>query len=194
MSDWQEPNPYEVPEPPPGGYAASYGSPTAPTDRHGRPLAEWWKRLVALLIDTFVLAVPIGILFVALMASSGAFDPDSFDPETGTLTRDVSPGPLFLAYGIAFLVPFVYYTVLNGGERGQTLGKMAMRIQVRDEEAGVPIGYGRALVRQLMTAVLGFACGLGTLLDGLFPLWDAKRQALHDKVAKSVVVDAPAST
>jgi uncharacterized RDD family membrane protein YckC len=30
--------------------------------------------------------------------------------------------------------------------------------------------------------------GLFTLLDGLWPLWDRARQALHDKIAGSVVV------
>jgi uncharacterized RDD family membrane protein YckC len=28
-----------------------------------------------------------------------------------------------------------------------------------------------------------------SLLDGLWPLWDDKRQALHDKVAKTQVVE-----
>lgn len=30
--------------------------------------------------------------------------------------------------------------------------------------------------------------GLFALLDGLWPLWDPGRQALHDKVAGSVVI------
>jgi len=33
-----------------------------------------------------------------------------------------------------------------------------------------------------------FFFGLFTLLDGLWPLWDPNRQALHDKIAGSVVV------
>ena len=79
--------------------------------------------------------------------------------------------------------------MLNGGPKGQTVGKMALRIQVRDIDTGGPIGYGRGLGRQLMIYVFALACGIGLLLDYLSPLWDKKRQAWHDKVVRSVVVD-----
>ncbi len=36
--------------------------------------------------------------------------------------------------------------------------------------------------------VLGSLLGLYPLLDVLWPLWDDKKQALHDKVAKTNVV------
>jgi uncharacterized RDD family membrane protein YckC len=80
---------------------------------------------------------------------------------------------------------------MNGSEKGQTVGKMVMKIQVRDENTGGPIGYGKAALRTLVYLVLAaFTCGVGGLLDGLWPLWDPKRQALHDKPANSLVVDA----
>ena len=55
---------------------------------------------------------------------------------------------------------------------------------------GGSIGVERAGLRfvtvGLYRIVLFF--GLFTLLDGLWPLWDPRRQALHDKIAGSVVV------
>ena len=72
---------------------------------------------------------------------------------------------------------------------------------VREGSLGV-LGYGRVLGRAvvegvfrligLLFFVLGliwfFVLGLIWLLDMLFPLWDGKRQNLHDKVAGSVVL------
>ena len=56
------------------------------------------------------------------------------------------------------------------------------------------LGYGRALARAVFEGVLRlinllfFLLGLVWVLDMLFPLWDKKRQTLHDKVAGSVVL------
>ena len=41
-----------------------------------------------------------------------------------------------------------------------------------------------------MVPFLGFLGGIFSLLNVLWPLWDDKNQALHDKVAKTNVVRA----
>jgi uncharacterized RDD family membrane protein YckC len=154
----------------------------------GRPLAEWWKRAVAAIIDALVLGVPAyAIMF---LFGLGVANEAEIDPVTG----EIEGGGGFLAgFFIAMLVIAVisvlYSVLLNGGEKGQTVGKMAMKIQVRDEATGGPIGYGKAFLRWLVTQALGFLCGIGSLLDLLFPLWDPKRQTLHDKAASSLVID-----
>jgi len=96
-----------------------------------------------------------------------------------------------LLTGVANLV---YVTILTGGRRGQTVGMMAVGIRlVRDGALGV-VGYGRvfgrALVEQVFRLLLSATLVLGVvwLLDMLFPLWDKKRQTLHDKIAKTVVL------
>lgn len=68
---------------------------------------------------------------------------------------------------------------------------MAMKIAVKDANTGGPIGYGRALARWLVASVLWVAFYLPGLIDVLFPLWDPKRQTLHDKAVGSVVVKVP---
>lgn len=157
----------------------------------GRPLAEWWKRLVALIIDWIVVSVPVGIILTVLVA--GAFSQTTFDPETGEITGGEGAffGSVFGGYGVALLIPFLYQWLMNGSSKGQTLGKMALKIQVRDATTGGPIGMGRSLLREIVRYGLSaVTCGIGWLLDGLWPLWDNKRQTLHDKAASSVVVDA----
>ena len=57
-------------------------------------------------------------------------------------------------------------------------------------------GYnaGMGIVRWLIPAVIGFIPCIGFIffiVDLLFPLWDAKKQTLHDKAVKSVVIVVP---
>jgi uncharacterized RDD family membrane protein YckC len=164
--------------PPPGYGGSPYGVALPPMTVFGQMASAWWKRAVALIIDSLVLAVPLNLLTALL----GGFEARTVDGETQFNVE----GPGFV---ISIAVAILYYTLLNGGPKGQTVGKMALRIQVRDIDTGGPIGYGRGLGRQLIIYVFALACGIGLLLDYLSPLWDKKRQAWHDKVVRSVVVD-----
>ena len=171
----QDPPPPSFDAPPPVGGpppAAPFGAyvpqqvSARPLSAFGRPLADWWKRLVALIIDGIVLGVVADL--IGLVLGFHRFTLVVFDVALG----------------------FVYYGVLNGSNRGQTVGKMALRIQVRSETGG-PLGIGAGFVRYAVVFVLTLLCGIPELLDGLWPLWDKQRQTWHDKVVKSVVVDAP---
>jgi uncharacterized RDD family membrane protein YckC len=133
---------------------------------------------VALIIDTIVLTVPLSIVSGIV----GGIETTTVDGEARVEMR----GPGFL---ITIVAVVLYYALLNGGTKGQTVGKMLMRIQVRDIETGGPIGFGRGLGRQLILYVFALACVIPLLLDYLSPLWDQKRQAWHDKLVRSVVVD-----
>jgi uncharacterized RDD family membrane protein YckC len=140
-----------------------------------RDYAGWWSRVGALLIDTLLLAVPFVAIIVAVAATADEND-------------DAAWGLAGVAYLLSFVVPFVYFTFMHGGERGQTIGKRATGIRVVDKDGG-RLGHGRALGRYAFMFVLGiFAVPL--LLDYLWPLWDDKNQALHDKVVNSLVVRA----
>jgi uncharacterized RDD family membrane protein YckC len=160
----------------------------------GRPLAEWWKRLVAYLLDGLIVGIPASILMVIIGVGAFAGSDIECDPVTGVCTGDTTGfvAAYLGSYLVTGILLFAYLTFLNGGEKGQTVGKMVMKIQVRDEATGGPIGYGKAALRTFVYLVLAaFTCGIGGLLDGLWPLWDPKRQAIHDKPAGSLVVDAP---
>jgi uncharacterized RDD family membrane protein YckC len=100
-------------------------------------------------------------------------------------------GALVLGYVASLVLPFVYFTVLNRNERGQTWGKRAAGIRVVDERTGGPIGYGRAFGRYGVIVLLGILV-LPWILDFLWPVWDNKNQAWHDKAVGSVVVKAKA--
>jgi uncharacterized RDD family membrane protein YckC len=145
-----------------------------PSPRH--EFASWGRRVGAYLLDTLVIVVPF-IAIVAVALATG--DPDD--------ENDSSWVVVGFAYLLTVVAPFVYFTLMHGRERGQTLGKRWVGIRVAEDATGASIGYGRAFGRYAITFVFGLFI-LPLLLDYLWPLWDQKNQALHDKVVGSVVV------
>jgi uncharacterized RDD family membrane protein YckC len=148
---------------------------TAAPDEVAHELASWGSRVAAYLLDTLILLVPLLLFFVVVAAA----DPGD---------TSAAWGALGLVYLASFVLPFAYYTVLHGNERGQTFGKRALGIRVVDQNGG-SIGYGRAFGRYAIIVLFGFLL-LPILLDYLWPLWDKRNQALHDKVVSSLVVRA----
>jgi uncharacterized RDD family membrane protein YckC len=137
---------------------------TAP-EVEGVVLAEWWRRFAGLIVDFAVLWLP-----------------------TWAVTRSMDR-PVRLI--VSIVVGVVYFALLNGGEKGQTLGKMVWGTRARDAATGGPIGPAKAAVRYLVPSLLSIVTfGLIWLPDGLWLFWDRRRQTLHDKVAGSVVVNA----
>jgi len=100
------------------------------------PRANFGQRLVAIIIDGIVVAIPVVILYV-------------ISKPLGIIAAIV------LGWG--------YAIYLEGSPSGQTVGKKAMGIRVIDFSSGGPIGYGRAFVRQLARILSGAPCYLGYL-------------------------------
>jgi uncharacterized RDD family membrane protein YckC len=157
--------------------AAEREAAAGPPDER-RDYAGWGRRVGAYLLDTLVLVIPlIAIVVIALAAGN----PDD--------ENDSSWAAIGIAYLATILLPFVYFTFLHGRESGQSLGKRWVGIRVVDDSTGRSIGYGRAFGRYAITFVLGIFI-IPLILDYLWPLWDKKKQALHDKVVGSIVVKA----
>jgi len=162
----------------------AYGAPRFTDPTTGAPLAEWWQRAVAAIIDYFVVGIPSLILYFIFGA---IFQTTTVNQYGGTSVGLALGGLLFLIL-IVIAAQVGYYVYFNGGERGQTVGKMAMGIATRDESGTGPIGYGRAAQRWGTIFVLTILCYIPVIIDYLSPLWDTRRQAWHDKAAHSVVV------
>ena len=177
------------PSGPPQGQPAGGPPPTArtdqPTDAQGRVLAEWWKRAVAALIDGVILSIPVFLLLslFGLGIQKSAETSDAQTVDGGAIAG------FFITWLVYMVVAIAYYVYFHGNERGQTPGKMVMNLQLRDEASGGPVGYGKAALRWLTAGALGLLCGVGSLIDVLFPLWDPKRQTIHDKAANTLVID-----
>jgi uncharacterized RDD family membrane protein YckC len=175
------------PPPPPPPPPPSSAYPTAPpiTEQYGGDFgpagayAGRWARLGAAIIDGIVSGVISWLIVLPIVGGSAMFD-------SGTKHL----GDRLTANAIQAVIAVIYFGFQHG-KWGQTIGKRALGIRVVRTADGGAIGYGRAFGRVLFTYVLtGITCGIGGLIDVLWILWDDRRQAVHDKVAGTVVVNA----
>jgi uncharacterized RDD family membrane protein YckC len=171
------------PMPPPAGGYQTYRFQDPAT---GAPVAEWWQRAVALIIDGAIFWIP-GWILIFVIGSSVART--THTDSIGLTYQTTNEAVIILLYLVVIVAYFAYYTILNGGDKGQTVGKMAMGIATRDESGQGPIGYGRAAGRYGLIFLMGVVCFIPLLIDYLSPLWDPRRQAWHDKTARSLVIN-----
>ena len=97
-------------------------------------------------------------------------------------------GGLIGAGAVLMLIGMVLVFILfvrAMGKTGQTWGSKIVGIKVIGETTGTPIGFGRALGRQLFAS---FISSQIFYLGYLWMLWDDKKQTWHDKVVNSIVV------
>ena len=164
---------------------SEYAAPAATSEAGQTPAyASWGRRLVAALLDGLISLIPTAALIgVAYAILVGVGEP--------TETAEAS-GPVLAVFWLLFLVALLlgplYFTYFEGSARGQPPGKRIMGIRVCDDVSGGPIGYGRAFGRYALVFAFGFFCAILSIVDGLWPLWDAKKQTVHDKAVGSIVV------
>lgn len=173
----------------------------------GAVLAEWWRRLVARLVDWFIVyVVTLVVAFPWLddavrafsdyvsasmeAARSGATPPDTAAFQEALLAAAVPIALVSLALTLLYEVSFLVW-------RGATPGKMLFGMVVRKVGGAGRLTLPDALRRQAIsvgTSLLGLVPLVGiigtfvSIVDPAWLLWDPKRQALHDKVADTVVV------
>ena len=87
------------------------------------------------------------------------------------------------AYVLVVLVHFAYHVFLVG-VKGQTLGKMALGIQVVNADGNTP-GFGRALLREVPGKLIS---RLPLYLGYFWAGWDPHKRAWHDHISGTFVV------
>jgi uncharacterized RDD family membrane protein YckC len=90
---------------------------------------------------------------------------------------------MFAGFGVYFL-GFLIYEALMLSHRGQTVGKMALKITVvRPDGSPITTGqaWGRSLLRSVMVSVL-------TLLNYIPAMATKEKTCIHDLVANTRVV------
>lgn len=134
------------------------------------PYATWGRRAGAFLLDLSVLLTLCGTAYFGGDAIGGA------------------AGVWFAsAFYTAGLVVNFYNKCVRMGRTGQSWGKQAMGFGLLMDSNRRPMGWFRALVREFAHAADMVSLGVGWL----FPLWDAKRQTLADKIMRTVPVNRP---
>jgi uncharacterized RDD family membrane protein YckC len=136
-------------------------------------LASPSRRFVAGVLDLSILAA----LVLAILAVTGRYPTD----------RSVDATTRLLSGMWWVLIVWCLYNVPLTAVRGQTVGKMALRIRVAALPEGGDPGFGRAFVRWLVPVAMNIVPGLGLLAYAVIFV-DPMRQGLHDKAASTVVV------
>lgn len=125
--------------------------------------AGFWRRAAAFLVDSVLLAIPQTALNI-LMA-----------PNTT------------IPLAINILIALGYFAGFHCSARQATVGKMAFGIKVTDLEGG-RITPGRAIGRYFATWLSALILGIGYVMAA----FTGRKQALHDVVCKTLVVNRAA--
>ncbi|MGA8570980.1 MAG: RDD family protein [Desulfobaccales bacterium] len=143
--------------------------------------AGFWLRLVALVIDSIFIAIVIlGAVTVARVILGVAVHVRLGAGGHGFQAFERGRGLIFL---IIMVVPWLYWALMESSSHQATLGKMALGLKVTDLE-GEPISFGRATGRYFGKIVSELILYIGFMMAG----WTAKKQALHDIMAGTLVV------
>ena len=179
------------PPPPPGAVVTAPGYPpygyAAPPV--GGERAGFGARLGGSLLDGLLYGLLMAVFIIPGAVLIGASFQDCVTIDDEILCPDGSPNAGMIGGGIALIVlgflvvAFLYLRAL--GKTGQTWGRKIVGIKVIGEATGEPIGFGRALGRQLFAS---FFSAQILYLGYLWMLWDDKKQTWHDKVVNSIVV------
>lgn len=179
---------------PGGGYAEVASGPTTPD---GQPIGAWGMRLLARILDAILIGIASWLLASILLPDfiSGYMDWMA-DPGTDfAMPADLAGD--FAMFGLMTAVLGLVYETVLLKMVGATVGKLATGLRVRLRDQPGELSWGTAAIRALVwqgpsllsvVNALSFIGGLFGLLNGLWPLWDSKKQSLNDKVAKTNVV------
>lgn len=94
---------------------------------------------------------------------------------------------LFSLFPLATLAIGLYNKVYLIAQRGASIGQGFVKVKVVNAQGNL-LTAGMALVRLLAQVGISFV-PFGGFVDLLWPLWDERRQTLHDKAAGSYVIN-----
>jgi uncharacterized RDD family membrane protein YckC len=156
--------------------------------------AGFLRRLAALMIDGVLLGVATYALLILMLIVVGAGTGGLLTLFEASATGQPPSGPLLIVFVLGlYVLPFVmrwaYFTYFTSSAWQATPGKRAVGIKVVDLE-GRRIGRGRAAGRWFAAALSYLTFYIGFLMAA----FTDRKQALHDLVASTRVVDQWAYT
>jgi uncharacterized RDD family membrane protein YckC len=133
-------------------------------------------RLVAYIVDSIVMC----FIFIGIMTIFGvSWTQDIYfnSPDDYNMSASLMPNLILIAIG------WLYFALMESGPNQATLGKMAIGIKVTDingNRISFPKATGRFFSKIVSTLIL--------FIGYLMVIWDPKKQALHDKLAGTLVI------
>jgi uncharacterized RDD family membrane protein YckC len=171
--------PYAVAEPSP------YAPPQARVAEHGDVVldghvvyAGFWKRVAASVIDSVLLGIVGAVIGGIIGFAIGVGMELAGNPALDILVN------LF-----SIVLGAVYYAWMHSSEQQASLGKMAVGIKVV-RTSGERISFARGFGRHFASILSALILGIGFLMAA----FTGRKQALHDMVCDTLVVDKHAFT
>lgn len=143
--------------------------------------ASFGKRVLAYLIDNFIVGLIVGIPIGCLVGITSAFAMEM--SEEAYIIAIIAASLIGVFWAV--IVSILYFAIM-WSRTGQTLGKKWLGIKVVTAE-WIPPSFWRAAGR----AVIGY--WLSDLVFGLgflWMLWDDYQQCWHDKLFSTYVIEA----
>jgi uncharacterized RDD family membrane protein YckC len=141
--------------------------------------APIWKRLLALVIDyllvNFVLSFIIALVVIVGWAGEGPTMVERGDDLVRNLSESQGWAQWLVLFGF-----WLYFSLMHSSAWGATVGKRTLGLYVADAE-GQRISFIQATLRFMLMLLL--------FLGFLVALFHPKRQALHDIIAKTYVME-----
>jgi uncharacterized RDD family membrane protein YckC len=149
--------------------------------------AGFWRRFGAAVADLIV--VWLGITVLGRLGLP-IYNREEYSATVEGLSAGVSFSFEYNGFGtvLGVLVSWLYFALQESSRRQATLGKLMLRIRVTDL-AGARIGFGRATARHFAKYLSGVILMIGFVMAGL----TRRKQALHDMIAGTLVVERPAA-
>jgi uncharacterized RDD family membrane protein YckC len=191
---------------PPGGFCPTCGAhlgaapvepqavasaiPAAPAYRQQTSwnYAAWGARAIGYIIDVLLVGVGMTVLYFLLGATFTSLAHLAIPRYSGE--GEVGGGVccmMLLLFPFATFLVGLYNSVFLIAQRGYSIGQGVMRVMVVDGSGNL-LTAGTAFIRLLVRVAFGFVPFLPAL-DLLWPLWDVRRQTLHDKAVNSYVIN-----
>ena len=156
--------------------------------------AGFWKRVAAYFIDSIILYVPSALIekmmggdtAQATLEQAQLSASDDAQAMMAALSQYYTTMmPSFL---IITAMIWLYFAICESSAWQATVGKLAMRIRVTDMQ-GQRISFLRAFGRYPAKYLSALIFGVGFLMVG----WTQRKQALHDLIANTLVLNGRAS-
>ncbi|ALI99341.1 RDD family protein [Rufibacter tibetensis] len=143
---------------------------------HQAVYAGFWIRFAAVIIDNFVLMIPNWILQYLFL---GNFTASDFTPDNPAAILSAMSGSITISSVLGIL----YKSIMESSSWQATLGKRALNLKVTDEQ-GNRISFVRSLGRSFATILSTMVLFIGYIMAA----FSSRKQALHDKIASTLVV------
>ena len=133
----------------------------------------FWKRVIAYLIDAFIIAFPVTMIF-------GTVIPQTMMTENIQVTSVAVSMPQV----IMLVASWVYFAGLESSAWQATVGKKLLGMKVTDT-SGERIDFIKATVRYLSKFLSSFIFMIGFIMVA----FTARKQGLHDFIAGTTVIN-----